>query len=302
MLDNLTATRIGDFVLHDRVGRRASMALYRASQQSLKRFVLVKVIELKSLPMQKDELQSEFLDFTRRVVTLEFMHLQPIYDFGIIGDDYIYIVGRFMAGDLYELLSTGSLPLEQALELTSQIVRSVIFVHAQGLVHSSLSPHNVYMDEAHNAYINDLELSMVIQAVRNTQELQQFLDEPHYTSVEQLQLQPIDFRSEMYNIGAILYHMLTGAAPFSDGAADFDSVLQRKIRNQVVPPRRLNPQVPVALEQLVLRTLRADPAERFPDLASLEDALRVQLHKAQPDGGSLLNRMQDLLGRLRSTS
>lgn len=301
MLDSLTDKQIGDFVLHEMVERRASMALYRATQQTLKRFVLVKVIELKSLPLQKDALQIEFLDFTRRVVTLEFMHLQPIYDFGIIGEDYIYIAGRFMAGNLHELLESGALPLDRALELTSQIVRSVVFVHAQGLIHSSLSPRNVYIDEAHNCYINDLELSMIVQAAHTTKDLKQFLDEPFYTSVEQLQLQPIDFRSEVYSIGAIVYHMLTGSAPFSDGADDFESVLQRKIRNQVVPPRRLNPQIPVQLEKLVLRALRADPAERFPDLASLEAALKPQLHQVEPGGGSLRNRIEDLLRRIRSS-
>ena len=85
-----------------------------------------------------------------------------------------------------------------------------MFVHANGLIHSSISPRNVYIDEMSNAYIDDLELSRIIQAARTQQELESLLDEPFYTSVEQLELKPVDFRSEMYNFGAILYHMLTG--------------------------------------------------------------------------------------------
>ncbi|MEP7291337.1 MAG: serine/threonine-protein kinase [Chloroflexota bacterium] len=300
-LDQLTDSQIGDFVLHDMIGRRAAMVLYRATQQSLKRFVVVKVIELKSVPVQKDALEEDFLAFTRRVVTLEFMHLQPIYDFGIVDDDYLFIAARFMAGDLHELLQTGALPLDRTLELTMQIMQAVVFIHAQDMVHSSLTPHNVYIDEAHNAYIDDLELSRLVQAARTPTELQLLLDEPFYMSVEQMQLKKPDFRSEMYSVGAIIYHMLTGVAPFSDGEIDFDSVLQRKLLNQVIPIRRFNPALPAALEKIVLRTLRANPAERFPDIKALEKALSQQVKELTP-GGSVLSRVQDLFGRLRPGS
>jgi serine/threonine protein kinase len=291
-IEQLADRQIGDFILHDLIGRRAAMALYRATQQSLKRFAIVKVIELKSVPVPKDALEEDFLAFTRRVVTLEFMNLQPIYDFGVVDDEYIYIAARFMAGDLHELLKGGALPLEKALDLTSQIVRAVGFVHAQGLIHSSLSPRNVYLDESSNAYIDDLELSRLVQAVKTPTELQLLLDEPFYTSVEQLQLRALDFRSEMYNIGAIAYHMLGGVAPFSDGATDFDRVLERKLRNELIPLRRLRADIPVALEQTVMQTLRANPAERFPDLTTLQQAL-------VPGGTSLVSRVQDFVRRLR---
>lgn len=298
MIDQLVNSQIGDFFLHDVVGKRAAMVLYRATQQSLKRFVIFKVIDLKSLPVPKDALEEDFLTFTRRIVTLEFLHLQPIYDFGIIDDSYIYIAARFMAGDLHELLASGALPFEQAMQLTLQIIQAVAFVHVQGMVHSSLSPRNVYIDEAHNAYIDDLELSRLVQAVHTPTELQLLLDEPFYLSVEQMQLKAPDFRSEMYSIGAIVYHMLTGAAPFSDGETSFEAVLQRKLRNQVIPPRRLNAQISPAVEKLILRTLRANPDERFPDIQSLEIAFAEQLQEVT-GSESLLARIKDVIGRFR---
>jgi len=291
-IEQLSNRKFGDYILNDLIGRRAAIALYKATQESLRRFALVKVISLKSVPVPKDALDESFLDFTQRVITLEFMNLQPIYDFGIVDDEYIYIAARFMAGDLYELLKTGAMPLERTLELTAQIVRAVAFVHAQGLIHSSLSPHNVYIDESHNAYIDDLELSLIIQAARSKAAVEQLLDEPFYTSVEQLQLHPLDFRSEVYSIGAIVYHMLTGVPPFSDGDGDFESVLQRKLRNQVIPVRKLMPDVPAALEKTVMRCLRAEPTERFPDLPSLEKALT-------PGGASLTSRVLNLIARVR---
>lgn len=291
-IEQLSNRKFGDYILNDLIGRRAAMALYKATQESLRRFALVKVIAVKSVPVPKDALDEDFLDFTQRVITLEFMNLQPIYDFGIVDDEYIYIAARFMAGDLYELLKTGAMPLDRTMELTFQIVRAVAFVHAQGLVHSSLSPRNIYIDESHNAYIDDLELSLIMQAARTPADLQRLLDEPYYTSVEQLQLHPLDFRSEVYSIGAIVYHMLTGVPPFSDGDGDFESVLQRKLSNQLIPVRKLMPGVPATLEKTVMRCLRADSAERFPDLTSLEKVL-------VPGGTSLSTRLLDLISRVR---
>lgn len=298
MIDELTNSQIGDFFLHEIIARRAAMVLYRATQQSLKRFVVFKVIDLKSLPVPKDALEEDFLEFTRRVITLEFLHLQPIYDFGVIDDSYIYIAARYMAGDLHELLMAGALPFDHALQLTLQTIQAVAFVHAQGMVHSSLSPRNVYIDEAQNAYIDDLELSRLVQAVHTPTELQLLVDEPFYLSTEQMELRTPDFRSEMYSIGAIAYHMLTGVAPFSDGETTFEAVSQRKHSNQVLPPRRHNPEIPVPLEKLILRTLRANPDERFPDLQAFETAFAEQLRDLT-GSNSLLDRIKDAISRFR---
>src|SRR5262249_40305412 len=123
-------------ILQEKVGRRAAIVLYRAVQQSLKRFALVKIIDLKSVPMPKEALQEDFVTFTRNVIGLEHMHLQPIYDYNIIDDQYIFIAARFMAGNLHELLQLGALPLDKATELTLQIIEAVMFVHANGLIHS----------------------------------------------------------------------------------------------------------------------------------------------------------------------
>jgi serine/threonine protein kinase len=299
MLDNLSNSQIGDFVLQEMVGRRVAMALYRAAQQSLKRFAVVKIIDVKSVPLPKEALEDDFITFTRNIVALEHMHLQPIYDYGIVDDQYIYIAARFMAGNLYELLQTGPLPLEQTLELSLQIALALMFIHSNGIVHSSLSPRNVYIDEMSNAYIDDLELSRVVQAARTQKELQSLLDEPFYTSVEQLELQPLNGHTEMYSFGAIVYHMLTGVAPFSDGDQRFEAVLSRKQRNQVVPLRHINPSISPALEKAVLRTLRANPDERFPDFQTLESALRQELNLIKPGDRTMMDKVRGVLSRIR---
>jgi serine/threonine protein kinase len=299
MLDNLSNSQIGDFVLQEMIGRRAAMALYRSTQQSLKRFAVLKIIDVKSVPLPREALEDDFVTFTRNIVALEHMHLQPIYDFGLVDEQYIYIAARFMAGNLYELLKTGPLPVEQTLELALQIALALMFIHSNGLIHSSLSPRNVYIDEMSNAYIDDLELSRLIQAARTQKELQSLLDEPFYTSVEQLELQPLNAQTEMYNFGAIVYHMLTGIVPFSDGDQHFEAVLARKQRNQIVPPRHINPAISPTIEKVILRTLRANPEERFSDFQTLESALRLELNLIKPGDLTMMDKVRGVLLRIR---
>ncbi len=291
--------QVGDFVLQELLGRRKSMDLYRATQQSLKRFVQFKIFSLDGIAEQPGQLVQEFQEYIGPVLGLEHMHLQPIFGYGVIDDRHVYIAGRFMSGSLNGLLKVGALPLNRALDLALQTLMALTYIHSQGFIHSSLSPHNIYLDESGSAYIDDLELSIIVQKANSLRELQLLLDEPYYTSVEQLQFGSVDFRSEIYSFGAVLYHMLTGKAPFSDGDQSFDAVLARKQRNQIVPLRQINPTLPPAIEKTVLTTLRANPDERFPDFTTLESALRQELNLLKPGDQSLMDRVRSAMGRFR---
>ena len=302
MFEESDHQQYGDFVLQELIGQRKSMELYRATQQSLKRFVQFKVFDLDGISEQPEQLVQEFQDYIGSVLGLEHMHLQPIFGYGVIDARHVYIVGRFMSGSLNGLLSSGPLPLKRALELALQILMGLSYIHARGFIHSSLSPRNVYLDESGSAYIDDLELSLIVQKASSLNELKSLLDEPYYTSVEQLQRVPLDFRSEIYSLGAVLYHILTGSPPFSDCDGTFETVLQRKLANRVIPPCRLNLQIPASLEGVILRTLRANPGERFADMASLENALEREINALEPQEPGRLMKIRSFFARFRHSS
>ncbi len=299
MQGQFSNSRIGDFVLHEMTEQRVGMSLYRATQQSLKRFATVKIIELKAVPLPKDMLEDDFLHFTRSVVSLEHMHLQPIYDYAVVDDSYLYIACRFMPGNLMQLLQTGPMPFQQALEISIQMAQALAFIHSQGIIHGSLSPRNVYVDEVSSAYIDDLELSHIIQGAHTLDDVKKLIDEPFYMSVEQLELRPLDFRAEVVNFGAVLYHMLTGVAPFSQGDHSFEAVLAMKKSNQVLPPHHLNPAIPEVLDKAILRMLRANPDERFPDFKVLGNSLSQMLQTLNPGESSLISNLRMMITRLR---
>ncbi len=274
MQDLYINRQIGDFLLQDLLEKRVSVSLYRATQQSLKRFVMFKLVNHKGIEDDPGELREDLEQYIHTVVGLEHLHLQPIYAYGVIDAEHIYIAGRFTSGTLFELLEAGALPTERALEMAKQMIEALAYIQSKGFVHRSLSPHVIYLDETGGAYINDLELAHIVKSARSINDLKKLIDEPFYISVEQLECAEVDFCSEVYNFGAVFYHMLTGVPPFKNGHDDsFEAVLRRKCHNDVVPPRSINPSVPVELQTLVLRLIRANPAERFPDISMVREPL-----------------------------
>ncbi len=288
-------------MLHELIGQRTSMELYRATQQSLKRFVQLKIFDLDGIPDQPEQLVQEFQQYIGTVLGLEHMHLQPIYGYGVIDDRHVYIAARFVSGSLNVLLKAGMLPLDRALELTLETITALEYIHVQGFIHSSLSPHNIYLDESGSAYIDDLELSLIIQKAGSLQELKGLLDEPFYASVEQLQFKTLNIRSDVYSLGAVVYHMVTGTPPFSDGDTSFEAVLERKLDNQIIAPRTLNPALPDALDSALLRMLRANPDERYPDLKALQADIWSKPEILQHGASSLIDQVQTFFARLRAT-
>lgn len=272
---NFSNQQIGDFFIQEITRSRASIDMYRATQTSLRRLVLFKVISLSIISQTSHQSIEDFQVYIRSVITLEHLHLQPVYTFGVLDDKYLYVVGRMIAGSLADLLDAGALPLEQTFKLALQIASALSYVHSNGFVHKSISPQNIYIGEDENAYVNDLELAPLVQAVSSLVELQDVLGEPFYASPEQLRLQPLDMRSDVYSFGAVLYHMVRGTPPFFDEDNSFGKVLERKLNSQLLPPRQLSPMISPQLELVILRALRANPEERFSDVSAMERELQA---------------------------
>jgi serine/threonine protein kinase len=290
---------IGDFLLQDLIAQHSSLEIYRATQKMLRRLVQFKMISLRSISEQDEDLIQEFQNDVRKVAALEHMHLQPIYGYGVFDENHIYVAGRLIAGSLHDLLKVGVLSLEQSFTFAQQTASALTYIHSRGFIHKSLSPYNLYIGEDQNIYANDLELAPIVQAARSLQELKVHLEEPFYASVEQLQFGDLDVRTDIYSLGAILYHMVTGKPPFSDEGNSFERVLARKADNQLIQPRILNPTIASQFEAVILRSLRANPDERFSDVQSMShelEQLPIALSSTRP---SSIERFRGFFGQIR---
>ncbi|MCO5167086.1 MAG: serine/threonine protein kinase [Planctomycetes bacterium] len=153
-------------------------------------------------------------------------------------------------GDLHARLARGPLPPDEVLRLGRTLARGLAHVHARGVLHRDLKPHNVLFDEAGAPRLVDFGLAQVAQAERLT-ETGTLLGTPAYMAPEQADARPTDERTDVYGLGALLYHTpLTGRPPFQGGSTV--AVLAQVLEREPTPPSALVPGVPPALEQVVL--------------------------------------------------
>ena len=185
-----------------------------------------------------------------------------------------YIVSELMGGGAIEELIEDSdddhgLPLEQALELAKATCRGLEFAHSKGIVHRDLKPGNVWLTAEGTAKIGDFGLAVATDRSRLTQE-GMMVGTVAYMPPEQAMGGEVTAQADLYSLGAMLYEMVTGRPPFVGD--DSVAIIGQHLNTPPVAPTWHNPDVPPALETLVLRLLEKDPSAR-PAAADVLEAL-----------------------------
>jgi len=166
----------------------------------------------------------------------------------------------------------GKLPVKQAVDFTLQIIDGLEAAHQAGIVHRDVKPSNCFLDHEGHAKIGDFGVSKTFQAERDLSAPGYFLGMPSYASPEQAKGREVDFRSDIYSVGASLYALLTGKPPFVGSHAG--EVLARIAAEKPAPFSEHHVRVPKALQRIVLRrALAKDKRERYQDYASFREAL-----------------------------
>lgn len=278
---------LGDYELLEEVARGGMGVVFRARQRSLGRQVAVKV--LLGGHFAGAEARARFREEAAAAAALQHPHIVAIHEVGEHeGQPFFsmdFVEGRTLAALVAE---QGPLPGRRAAELLAVIARAVAFAHGQGVLHRDLKPSNVLLDPFGQPRITDFGLAKRLRG--SSAELTatgQALGSPAYAAPEQVrgrgELGPA---ADVYSLGALLYHLLTGRPPFQGDT--LAAVLRQVAEGEPVSPRRLNPSVSRDLETICLKCLEKEPARRYPDAAALaEDLERTVRHeplRARPVG------------------
>jgi class 3 adenylate cyclase len=200
-----------------------------------------------------------------------------------IGDDegQPYIVSQYMAGgDLEGLLREAEghrLPTDQAVRIANQIRQALEYAHDRGVIHRDLKPGNIWLTEDGTAKLGDFGLAVALDRSRVTM-AGMMLGTVAYMPPEQALGRQADGRSDLYSLGCVLYEMLTGRPPFLGD--DTVAIISQHINTAPVAPSWHNPEVPRALEALIMRLLAKDPAERPQNAAAIPEALNAVMQSA----------------------
>jgi eukaryotic-like serine/threonine-protein kinase len=256
--------------LDEVIGRGGMSTVYRATDLSLDRVVAVKVA-MDPLLERDPVYASRFKREARAAAGISNSGVATVYDAGADGPTR-YIVMEYVEGrDLAALLrDEGPLAPNRAAGIAEQVADTLAAAHAAGIVHRDIKPGNVMVTPDGHVKVLDFGIARTTDGVNLTQTASVLGTAP-YMSPEQAMGQPADARSDIYSLGCVLYEMLTGKPPFMGDLPA--AVLHQHVRVAPKSPRAVNPNVPPALDALVLEMLAKSPDDRPQTAAEVRDRL-----------------------------
>lgn len=202
-----------------------------------------------------------FINESKAVSMLSHPNIVSIYDVSV-REDLKYIVMEHIRGiTLKNYMSRkGKLPVREAVSFTEQILRALDHAHSKGIIHRDIKPQNIMLLKNGMIKVADFGIAKLPSAETVTV-TDKAIGTVYYISPEQASGKPIDPRSDLYSVGVMLYEMVTGTIPFS--ADSPVSVALMQIHNTPRPPRALCPELPLGLQQIILRAMEKDPDRRY---------------------------------------
>lgn len=273
--------RLGQFLLLEVLGAGGMGAVYQALDQSLGRYVAIKVMRR---AMGEDPAFVEnFMREARAAAALNHRNVVQIYSCGQEkGQPYI-VMELVSGGRLDEMISQGN-PIDEvrALEIGVDVVEGLKAANDVGLIHGDVKPANILFDKNGIAKVADFGLARFVAWQQDRGEV---WGTPYYIAPEKARGQKVDHRSDIYSLGATLYHAL-GAKPPFDGKTATDVVLAR-LKNPAIGLRVIRPSLQPETADVIARTLESDPFMRYPTYASLLADLREALRVAKQEQRSI---------------
>jgi len=258
------------------VGEGGMGRVYEARHLRLKdRRFAIKVLHAE---MARDpEIVARFQREAESASSIGHPNVIDVYDVHKTPDGVPYIVGEFLEGHEFggQLENQGRVDVATAVHIARQVCKALSAAHKKGIVHRDMKPENVFLVE-HDGHVSvkviDFGISKVGEAGKtNLTKTGMIMGTPSYMSPEQARGDRVDHRTDVYAVGAMLYHALTGKKPFETD--DPASTLSLVLTEEPDRPRKLAPDVPEALELVVQRAMAKEVADRYASMEELDAAL-----------------------------
>lgn len=292
--------RFGNYILLKKIATGGMAELYKAKksgEQGFEKLLAIKLI-LPNLSTNEDFI-TMFIDEAKVAALLNHQNIVQIYDLGKIEDSYCIVMEYVRGKDLKSVISHGlksrkRLGVEHACHITSSVLAGLSYAHRKKekgqdlkIVHRDISPQNVLISYEGEVKIVDFGIAKAATQSRETK-VGLLKGKISYMSPEQARGKPLDMRSDIFSTGIVLYEMLTGKKLFQ-GDTDLNSL--EKVREAKVEPlpTALNKSVPKELEDITLRALALEPADRYQTASEMDEALQSFMRKSGYSTGNYLS-------------
>jgi serine/threonine-protein kinase len=244
------------------------------------------VVAVKILPKkfsQMPEFVERFYAEGRAAAKLNHPNIVAALDVGRHGDTHYFVMEYVEGHTVYErIVKEGPYPEAEALAIGIQIATALGHAHHAGLIHRDVKPKNILITKAGVAKLADMGLARAVSDREAAEaEAGRAFGTPYYISPEQIRAgTTIDYRADIYGLGATLYHMVTGRPPFE--GPDVAAVLRKHLRAPLVPPDHVNPELTNGMSEIIELCLAKDPAKRYASTADLIDDLQAVANGGPP--------------------
>lgn len=257
----------GRYEVLEHLGEGATSTVYKGLDTLLGREIALKVL----LPHVRETTRKRFFQEAMAAAQLNHPNIMAIYDRGE-DNGRSFLVIEFVDGS--PLTSYIPSPPEVVVDLGAQIARALDYAHEREIIHRDIKPANIKVTKQGQVKIMDLGLALPREAQRVTTP-GMVIGTPAYISPEQAQGLPLDRRTDIYSLGIVLYEMVTGQLPFN--ADDITALMLQHVQQPAPSPRLLVPDLPRALEGVILKALEKQITRRFQTARALADALQASL-------------------------
>lgn len=273
----MIGTLLGNrYELVEKIGEGGMAEVYKAKCHLLNRFVAVKIL--------KEEFSTDiqFVDKFKREATaaasLSDNNIVDIYDVGS-QEGINYIVMEYVNGKTLKevIVENKMLSVEKSVNIAIQIAKALECAHRNNIIHRDIKPHNILVTEDDLVKVTDFGIAKASNSVTITN-TSKVMGSAHYFSPEQAKGSYVDFRTDIYSLGIVMYEMVTGRLPY-DGDSPV-SIALKHIQEPAIPPKSINPSIPEDLNNIILKSVEKQPANRYQTIHDLIiDLKKIQNHE-----------------------
>ena len=263
----------------EKIGNGGMATVYKAKCHVLNRFVAVKV--LKEEFITDIEFIKRFKSEAQTAASLTHPNIVSIYDVGSEGDVYYIVMELIQGKTLKEIIvEDGKLSWKWSVNIAIQIASALETAHKNNLIHRDIKPHNIIITEDGMAKVTDFGIAKAVSNSTLTA-IGTTIGSVHYFSPEHAKGGATDAKSDIYSLGVVMYEMLTGRVPFD---ADTPvSVALMQVQEEPIEPRKLNPQIPISVNNIILKAMQKDPYDRYQNATEMLIDLSTALKRPDDD-------------------
>ena len=265
------------YELLERVASGGMAEVFRARASGAHGFEKILAIKRILPDLARDpEFERRFIAEAKLTVALTHANIVQVHDFGRMGGT-LYLAMEFVDGpDLAALLRAlrdrdEPAPIGPALHIAIELAKGLDYAHRKGVVHHDVSPSNILVSREGEVKVADFGIALAAEGAVATRSARRVMGKWRYMSPEQTRGEKLDARGDLFSAGVVIYELLTGARPFVGD--DAEAIVKAIREESVVPPTQLRPELPAALDAVLLRALERDPAKRWTSAAELSRAL-----------------------------